>query len=424
MVDPARDVADTVAPLLRPEGWALLDRLAAYDPATAMALGQRLRAAGHDPATVSAALTQSRLRAQARDKFGDAADRMLLTASGLEQATRRQVAAHHAARYVAAGATCVADLGCGIGADSMALAEAGLAVIAIERDPTTAAVAAVNLRPWPRAVVRCEDVQEGLLAHLPVAGPFGAADAAFVDPSRRAASGGGQRRVLDPRKATPPWSFVLDLASRLDAVGCKSAPGIPHDLIPPGTEAQWVSVDGDVVEAGVWFGRLARPHVRRAALLLAGDQVHEVTDAGTDPRTSTAATPVGAVGAVLYEPNPAVIRAGLLGQVAAQVNGRLLDPTIAYVSADALVPTPLARSYEVLDVFAFGLKPLRAWAREHRIGRITIKKRGTAVDPDVLRRQLRLSGDEEATIVLTRVAGKQSVLVVSPHPPAGRPRAR
>ena len=102
-------------------------------------------------------------------------------------------------------------------------------------------------------------------------------------------------------------------------------------------------------------------------------------------------------------------------QVAAAVGGRLVDPTIAYVtSRRARHPTPLARAYEVLDVMPFGLKRLRTYLRDAGVGRLTIKKRGTAIEPEQLRRQLRLSGPSEATIVLTRVAGQQSVLVCRP----------
>ena len=123
---------------------------------------------------------------------------------------------------------------------------------------------------------------------------------------------------------------------------------------------------------------------------------------------------VGEVGAVLYEPDGAVIRAGLVGQVAAAVDGRLVDASIAYVTADRRVPTPLATAYAVEEVFPFQLKRLRTWLRDRGVGRLTIKKRGTAVEPDQLRRQLRLEGENEATIVLTRTAGRQSVLAVRP----------
>ena len=221
------------------------------------------------------------------------------------------------------------------------------------------------------------------------------------------------KRLLDPRAGSPALQFVLDLAGRLPAVGLKTAPGIPHHLVPDGVEAQWVSVGGDVVEAALWFGLTARGGIRRAALVLPADGDSstppvEVTDIGL-PEPD-----VGPVGAVLYEPDGAVIRAGLVGQVAAAVGGRQIDRTIAYLTADRVIRTPLATAYAVEDVFGFQLKTLRTWLRDRGIGKLTIKKRGTAVEPDQLRRQLRLSGDREATIVLTRVAGRQSVLSVRP----------
>jgi hypothetical protein len=394
-----------ISALLTEQGWALLESLPPYEESESLVLGEKLRAAGHSPALVAAALTQSRLRAAARQKFGPFAAGMLFTPAGLEQATRLSVAARHAQRYVSAGIERVADLGCGVGADSMALATFDREVLAVERDELTAAVATMNLRHWPEATVRCEDATTTDLTGV---------GAAFVDPSRRHTEGrAAGKRLLDPRAGSPPLSFVLDLATRLPAVGMKTAPGIPHHAVPSDAEAQWISVGGDVVEAGLWFGLLARDGVRRAALVLPedGDESTppvEVTDAGlTEPD-------VGEVGAVLYEPDGAVIRAGLVGQVAAAVGGRLLDRTIAFVTADRLVRTPLATAYAVEDVFGFQLKTLRTWLRDRGVGRLTIKKRGTAVEPEQLRRQLRLDGDDEATIVLTRVAGRQSVLAVRP----------
>ncbi|MFN8079547.1 MAG: SAM-dependent methyltransferase [Kineosporiaceae bacterium] len=392
-----------ISGLLTEQGWALLESLPPYREDDALGLGEQLRAAGHDPALVSAALTQSRLRSAARAKFGPFADGMLFTATGLEQATRFAVAARHAQRFVSAGVDRVADLGCGIGADSMALATFDREVLAVERDEVTAAVATMNLRHWPEASVRCADATSVDLTG------FGGA---FVDPARRNETG---KRLLDPRLGSPPLSFVLDLARRLPAVGLKTAPGIPHHLVPEGAEAQWISVGGDVVEAGLWFGLTARDGVRRSALVLPaeGDDSApaEVSDAGMPPATA------GPVAAYLYEPDGAVIRAGLVGQVAAAVGGHLIDPTIAYVTGEALVRTPLARAYAVQDVFAFQLKTLRSWLRDRGVGRLTIKKRGTAVQPEQLRRQLRLStswGEADATIVLTRVAGRQSVIAVRP----------
>ncbi|MFC8191407.1 methyltransferase domain-containing protein [Cellulomonas sp. NPDC057328] len=390
-----------LAKLLHPEGWALLQALPPYDERLALPLAERLQREGLDAGLVAAALTQSRLRAKARGKLGDFADGMLFTQAGLEQATRLEVAAHHARRFRDAGCTYVADLTCGLGADALALAGVGLRVLATDVDETTAALATVNLRAFPEVQVRHGD---GLALDLAAEG----VDGVWADPARRTGTG---RRVFDPRAYAPPLDDVLAARGTVPALGLKLGPGIAHRDLPVDAEAQWVSVDGEVVEVGLWFGPLAPDGPGRTALVLRGGTPHTLRG---DPDGVDDAPPVGRVGAYLYEPDGAVIRAGLVGTVAQRVRGRLVDPTIAYVTADALTPDPLATAYRVLDDLPFGLKRLRTYLREREVGRLTIKKRGTAVVPETLRKQLDLRGGAEGTVVLTRVAGQQRVLVVEP----------
>lgn len=401
--------------LLTPEGWNLLEQLPPYDESTSLQLGERLRLEGHEPSLVAAALTQSRLRARGHEKLGPFADAMLLTPDGLEQATRLSVAAHHARRYVSAGVDRVADLGCGLGSDAMALAGLDRSVLAIEADELTAAFATVNLRHWESVEVRCHDVTA-----LDLPAMLEPKDGIWLDPARRVTGrGGGSRRTFDPEAFSPPYSFVLEVARQFPATGAKLAPGIAHGLLPdgvtaPAAEAQWVSVHGEVVECALWFGPLARESVRRSALVLDGrGGVHELVDDPSVPRPAT-----GPVGAYLHEPDGAVIRAGLAPEIAARVGARLLDPTIAYLTTDGPVSDPLVHSYAVDDVLPYHVKSLRTYLRDRGVGVLTIKKRGSAVDPVQLRRQLRLEGDAEATIALTRVAGRPSVLVLRLLQPA------
>ncbi|GAA1714835.1 50S ribosomal protein L11 methyltransferase [Isoptericola hypogeus] len=401
--------APSLTKLLSPEGWALVNSLPPYDEKQAMALATRLRADGVDPELAAAALTQSRLRAKARAKLGDFADGMLFTPDGVEQATRLVVAALHARRYLAAGVTRVADLTCGVGADALAFAGVGLGVLATDVDEVTAAIATVNLRHFPEAEVRHAD---GLSLDLAAE----RVDGVFADPARRTRGG---KRVFDPAAYAPPLDAVWALREHVPALGIKVGPGIPHQGLPADAETQWVSVDGDVVEAGLWFGPLAPDGPGRSALLL------RTTGGVTTSRAlrnddEDVVPDVGPVGAYLYEPDGAVIRAGLVAHAAAELGGRLLDPTIAYVTTDqpAAAPAPgrapLATGYRVLDVMPFHLKRLKAYLRERGVGRLTIKKRGTAVTPEQLRTQLAPRGDGEATLVLTRVSGAQHVLVVDP----------
>ena len=382
--------------LLTDEGQALLARAheAPDDPLRAQT-ALRLAATGSttERATrVAAALTQVSLRRRAVAKFEDLADRMYFTSDGLEQATRLPVARHRAARLAAFATGTVIDLGCGIGGDLIAFATAGLTTAGIDLDPLRVEIAAANL-----AALGLEGAVQVADATRVDTTPF---DVAFADPARRT----GRGRSFDVDDWTPPWPFVEALLRRDACV--KAAPGLPHGLVPDGVEAEWVSDHGEVKEAALWSGKLAT--TRRRATVIGDGGLATLTDED-DPGAG-----VRAVGAFLYEPDGAVIRAGLVTAVAALAQGGLLDEHIAYVTADDRIQTPFARGYEVLERLPYREKPLKAALRERGIGSLTIKKRGVDIVPEQLRKRLDLAGDNEATIVLTRAEGHGIVLLVRP----------
>lgn len=385
--------ANEVRELLTGEALELLASLPASDSTTdAVALVARLRKAGHPPARVAAVLTQYRLRRKAAAKFGPFAGRMLFTEAGLEQASRLGVAAQHAGRFAASGLTRIADLGCGIGGDAMALAALDLDVLAVERDEPTAALAAYNLAPWERATVELGDAEAVDLERV---------DAVWMDPARRT----GARRLSSPDDWSPSLDSALAIAARRPA-GIKLAPGMDRALIPDDVEAQWVSDAGEVVEVVLWSGALARPGVRRAALVLGPAGAAEFVAADDAPDVDA-----GPLGEYLYEPDGAVIRARLIGDLARRIEGRMLDETIAWVSADRLEPTPFARAFRVLERWPLDVKKIAKALRERGIGTVEIKKRGVDIDPATFRRQLKPQGPNAATLVLTRAAGERVALL-------------
>jgi THUMP domain-like len=405
-----------VTKLISGEGWGLLQSLPPYDESAALGLGEKLRLAGFDADLVASALTQSRLRAKGHDKFGDLADGMLFTADGLEQATRLEIAARHAGRLRAAGISEVFDLGCGIGADAMAIAGVDLKVIAVDADEVTATVAGVNLRHWPAASAFIGTV-EG--TRLP-AGDGARHSAAWLDPARRTPgvtdANGRTRRVFNLNSISPSWSTVQSIARALPATGAKMSPSFPHGAIPAGAEAQWTSLAGEVLECAIWWGPLVS-RVGRSAVVI-GSQGRSWTVREADAGTAGGAAPVAAslaqVGAWLYEPDRAVIRAGLTGALTSVVDGFELDSGVGYVTSNRCVDVGYARRFAVTESMPLNVKALRAWLRDRDVGRVTIKKRGVALDADALRRQLRLSGSVEMTLVLTRVKNEQVCLVVRP----------
>ena len=142
----------------------------------------------------------------------------------------------------------------------------------------------------------------------------------WLDPARRTTSTSGTTRLFDPEAFSPPLSFVEKLADSGKAVGVKMGPGIPHDAVPATAEAQWISVNGDVVEAGLYFNALARPGIRRAALVVGARGMHELTSAvAYDPGAQD--VEVGPIAGYLYEPDGAVIRAGLVADLARTMGG-------------------------------------------------------------------------------------------------------
>jgi hypothetical protein len=226
-------------------------------------------------------------------------------------------------------------------------------------------------------------------------------DAVFCDPARRTSSG---RRVFDPTAYSPPWQFASGLPNRVPRTVLKLAPGIDHALLPPGAEGEWVSVDGEVVEATVWCGPLAR--APRRASVLRDTTWSELTGPGDRE------APVEKVGAYLFDPDGAVVRSHLVAEFADRIDGHLADPTIAYVYAGAAAATPFARCYEVLDRLPIALKKLRAALRALDVGALTILKRGSALDVEKLRKDLRLAGTSPAILTLTRVAGEPAALLL------------
>lgn len=369
---------------------ALAAAAAEADPGSLAAASRLRRTCSADLA--AAALTQVGLRRRAVTKFGDRAGELWFTPAGLEQATRPAVAAWRAERIARLGAHTVADLGCGIGADSLGFAAAGLGVRPVERDPVTALLAEQNLGvPVEVGDAESVDLAEDCYA--------------FCDPARRDGSG----RVWNVDQFTPSWEFVTGLLARPAGACIKLGPALPHRMIPEQVAAVWVSDGGDVVEVSLWSGPGITPGL--GAIRLAGGAVEELT---ADPTRAE----VGPPAAYLYEPDGAAIRCGGLGVLAARHGLTALAPEIAYLSGPEPVDSPWLTRFRILDDLPWKEKVVRQWVRDRRIGTLAIKKRGIDVDPAALRRRLKPAGSGRATLVLTPTTDGARCLVVEREHPA------
>jgi hypothetical protein len=389
--------------LASPGGQLLLDELVYSSDTDVLKMVAGLRKAGHDPMTVAAALTQAKLRKRAVAKFGDFAKGMLFTEDGLEQASRLKVAALHAGRFRAAGITEVADLGCGIGAESMAMAALDIKVRAFEIDEVTAAVATYNLAAFENVTVELANVEDLELSQF---------EALFLDPARRDLAGPKKaeaQRHFDSANYSPNFDFCL-ASARTKPSGIKLGPGHDKRQIPNDAEAQWVSVDGDLVELGLWFGSVRRDNVARSALLLDSDGQQEITSSEAQSPNA----PLGELGMYVYEPDNSLIRSRLISDFAAPLGLQIISPDIAYLTSDEKISSPWMRGFEIIDNLVFDRKQLKAYVKKNGIGILEIKKRGSDISPEELRRELSPKGEGAATLVVTRVGDAHRVLVTQP----------
>lgn len=401
---------DTLNWLRSPAGMALLAELATADLRETQLLPtlSRLRAQ-YPPALARAAVEQVLLRRRAQAKF-PAAAQLFFTREALEQASTAVVAAYRATRF--APYADVADLCCGIGADALALAAAGMHVSAVDRDPLRLAIAAANAQ----ALGLAERITLHHADLLTTAPP--AAEALFCDPGRRA----GGRRRFHVEQYEPPLHHILGWQALTPALAVKLAPGVEiAELDAAGNaELEFVSLDGELKEATLWCGPLASTLRRATVLRSAQDTADQTTGPSTIPpyRAYTLSIasprpiiPCSAPAAFLYEPDPALIRAGLVAELASQLGAAQLDPQIAYLTSDTLVTTPFARLWRVLEWLPFSLKRLRVRLREHDAGTVTVKKRGSPLDTDALARQLSGSGAQPLVVVLTQLNAQPVALL-------------
>ncbi|MCA9979181.1 MAG: hypothetical protein KDD89_00030 [Anaerolineales bacterium] len=335
------------------------------------------------------------LREKASRKFSRASQ-MYFTRDGLEQASGEVVAEYRAVRFARAGIRQVADLGCGLGGDAVALT-AVAEVIGVDRDDIRLRLAQKNVAAYGH-----EDRFTAVQADLHTWSARSALQALFFDPARRDEHG---RRLYSVQAYQPPLSLWETWRTRTPHTAVKISPSVAYEELPPHAEAEFISVAGEVKECLLWTGDLHSGVARRATLLPSGATL---TTAVLPPEI-----PIGPPHAFLYEPDGAVIRAHLVETLAAQLGAHKLSDEIAYLTADERHETPFARCFAVWDAFPFQLKRLRHYLRERQVGQVVVKKRGSPLEPDWLRQKLRLKGDPAVTAVvfLTQLGSEPLVVV-------------
>ena len=319
---------------------------------------------------------------------------MLFTADGLQQASQ-PLAREYRASLLEADA--VLDACCGIGADSLAFAVPGRQVLGLDIDPVRIAIARHNAAAMNRkATFRAADIRDSL--------PTGF-DCIFYDPSRRDQQG---RRIRHVERYQPPLALAKGFEAR--DVLVKLSPGVDlRQLEAYGGQVEFLSLKGQLTEALLWLRRPKSPP--KATLLTDNGQFH-MSRGDTEP------IQISPPRAWLIEPDPAILRAGLVQRLAQELNANLLDETIAYLTADRLMPTPWARAWQILDWLPLSAETFAALpGGAPGVGRVTVKKRGFPLSPEELINRLRLKrGPASRILVMTRCQGKPIAIICKDEP--------
>ncbi len=402
----AQPIADSLAFvedyqwLVRPEAAELLQVAATWlrpTPAQVAALRRQCSAQ-----RVHLVLEQAALRQKAQAKFAAAA-RMFFTPVLLEQASDEVLAAYKAQCVWQSGAGPVFDLCCGIGGDLLSLAARG-DVVGIDRNPLAAILARANLSavqdalgdPPRQCEVRVGDVREIDVADC---------DAWHIDPDRRPK--GFRTTHVDLHE--PPSEVIDQLLDQNPNAAVKLAPAARmSDAWVERASLEWISRDRQCRQLVAWFGRLAREPGRRRATILGKTAEPLRTLVGDEQPDPPIARQIGRY---VLEPDAAVLAARLCGALAAEHRLHAVAPHVAYWTGDRPIEDPALACFEVLDVLPFDVKQLKSLLGSLDVGRLEIKKRGVELDPTALRRQFDLKGRHEATLLVTRIAGRATAIL-------------
>jgi hypothetical protein len=336
---------------------------------------------------VQAALQHWELRPLALRKFtlgaGLWCDRV-----GLEQATAEPVARHKAQRFT----TAVDDLCCGIGSDTIALARQ-VPVTAVDRNP---------LQLWrTRRNAELYGVEANVHTELAdvLQRPIDRQRLIHIDPDQRP---DGQRRAWRLEDVAPPLPWLQELVSSSRGGAIKLSPASNFGGKFPSAEIELISLNGECKEATVWFGELAGDQPFRATVLPAG--------ASLAGHPLSVAVPITPCDGYLFDPDPAVVRAGLVDLLADQLGLTRLDSAEEYLTGPRCVSSPFVQSFQVCEILPNNPKAIRHAVHAAGLGEIELKARHIPLDADRVRRSLPRSGDSKGTLLWVRLAGKAAVV--------------
>ena len=351
-------------------------------------------------------------RARGAEKFGPLAERLFGTRTQWEQATDAWIARYKAARFATAGSGPVEDFCTGMGGDLVALAERR-ATTGWDLSEAAVAFAEANLAAVgaERGAVRQGDVED---CTPDVHGAW------HVDPDRRVDG----RRSTTPELHSPTPATIDRWLAPCPPGALKLAPATrPLVAWIERAEWEWISRGRECRQLVAWFGDLrtsaggGEGAARRATRVVPRAGVDSALESYDHELASFAASPQSAENVVdaprqfVFEPDPALIAAELVGAMANERGLATLGPGSVYLTGDKAIASPLLAAFEVEEEVPLRTAAVASRLAERRVGVVEVKVRGVAHSPEQFRRALKLRGENTATVFLTRIGRRETALI-------------
>ncbi|MDG2055532.1 MAG: hypothetical protein P8J86_12610 [Phycisphaerales bacterium] len=342
---------------------------------------------------ISAAMKLLDARARATSKFEDP-QRLIADIEGVEQASGTAIARHKAARFTDLGQ--VADLCCGIGGDAIELARV-TKVTGFDIDPTRVWMTEHNAHCPARELDITDSSAQASIKQ---------SDAWHIDPSRRLHG----KRLWNYADLIPGDETIRGLTQLLPQAAIKLGPGVDFEQIPL-SKTDEVEVIGDgrrLYETTWWRGTLAHhPGHYTATNVSAG-----ISLSGIPQRPRFRAQP--GIDGLLFEADPALERAGLLGCLPERECLFEAAPGLGLLTSDTPVRSPWLRTYEVVHLMPWRTRNVRLWLNKNEYKVSTVRTRGKAVDPDAVSATLPMSGKDGLVLFVLRLEKKMVAVLTKP----------
>jgi THUMP domain-like len=364
-------------------------------------------------------LEQVEFRRRAAEKFTHA-NRMYYTRTALEQATDEWTAAYKSQRFTLQRAgssptTICADLCCGIGGDLIALGRQS-SVVGVDSNPIAGHLASANAR-----AVLDRDIE----IHTEDAAAFDLDGIAawHIDPDRRTAG----RRTTSLDYCAPDCAAIDRLLGRSPNAAIKLAPAtnIPPEWFST-CEREWISRDRQCRQQIAWHGSLATALGKHRATILDSSARYSGSKTRRGEERPGEGSPRTVVGQpnqripithqpaqYIFDVDPAVLAAHLTGTLAGEHQLQSLAAGPSYLTGPKPISDPALVTFKIVELLPFRTRKLADHLRTRNIGQLEIKKRGIEIDPEALRRDLKLRGDNAATLLLAKIAGRPTAILAN-----------